>query len=138
MNSRLYCLWIRSLLCFSFITLLDQCYLFHYRGIAEVPEGTDATNSIEAVPVQDEVASEPSKLEGDSEYYIANYTYISQEPGDLTFNAGEVLTVLKKEGDWWTGKIKNNVGIFPSNYVQRVDVVSIFFMFDFFSVEFEN
>lgn len=84
-----------------------------------MPEGTDTTNSIEPVP-----AEIPSLDEYDSEYYIANYTYISQEPGDLTFNAGEVVTVLKKEGDWWTGKIGNNVGIFPSNYVQKMDSVS--------------
>lgn len=58
------------------------------------------------------------------EYYIANYPYQSQEQGDLTFNAGDVITVTKKDGDWWTGKIGNTVGIFPSNYVQKVDVVS--------------
>lgn len=90
------------------------------RGIAELPEGTETNNSIEPVPAQEVTNIE----EGDAEYYIANYTYISQEPGDLTFNAGEVVTVLKKDGDWWTGKLKNNVGIFPSNYVQKLDVVS--------------
>lgn len=63
-------------------------------------------------------------LEGEPEYYISNYPYQSQEHGDLTFNAGEVIAVYKKEGDWWTGKIGENIGIFPSNYVQKVDVVS--------------
>ncbi|XP_050307151.1 intersectin-1 isoform X3 [Anthonomus grandis grandis] len=60
-------------------------------------------------------------LDDDAEHYIANYPYQSQEPGDLTFNAGDIIAVVKKEGDWWTGKLNDNVGIFPSNYVQKVD-----------------
>lgn len=71
---------------------------------------------------------------GEVEYYIANYPYQSVEQGDLSFNAGEMITVLKKEGDWWTGKIGERTGIFPSNYVQKVDVVNYFidfFLFDF-------
>lgn len=98
--------------------------VFFHRGIAEVPEGTDTSNSMEPVPARSETFATEVEHEGDSEYFIANYTYISQEPGDLTFNAGEVITVLKKEGDWWTGKLRSNVGIFPCNYVQKVDVVS--------------
>lgn len=59
------------------------------------------------------------------EYYLANYPYQSIEQGDLSFNAGDVITVLKKEGDWWTGKLGEAVGIFPSNYVQKFEGVSI-------------
>lgn len=58
------------------------------------------------------------------EYCIASYPYQSVEQGDLSFNAGDVVSVVKKEGDWWTGKIGENVGIFPSNYVQKYDPVS--------------
>lgn len=57
------------------------------------------------------------------EYYIANYPYQSIEQGDLSFNAGDVVAVLKKEGDWWTGKLGDVVGIFPSNYVQKFEGV---------------
>lgn len=59
-----------------------------------------------------------------AEYYVASYPYQSQEPGDLSFNAGDMVTVVKKEGDWWTGKSGTNIGIFPSNYVQKIDTVS--------------
>lgn len=92
-----------------------------------MPEKTDAANSIEPISLQAEFTTALIESDGDTEYYIANYTYISQESGDLAFNAGEVITVLKKDGDWWTGKLRDNVGIFPSNYVQKVDVVSTFF-----------
>lgn len=51
------------------------------------------------------------------EYYVAAYPYESGEPDDLTFEAGESVLVVKKDGDWWTGKIGFRVGIFPANYV---------------------
>lgn len=40
----------------------------------------------------------------------------------MTFGAGEMVMVIKKEGDWWTGTIGNRTGMFPSNYVQKADV----------------
>ena len=30
----------------------------------------------------------------------------SQKPGDLTFQAGQLIKVTKKEGDWWTGQVE--------------------------------
>lgn len=36
-------------------------------------------------------------------------------------NQDEVVLVTKKDGDWWTGKIGDRSGIFPSNYVQYLD-----------------
>ncbi|XP_017464237.1 PREDICTED: intersectin-1 isoform X2 [Rhagoletis zephyria] len=59
---------------------------------------------------------------GEVEYYIAAYPYESAEVGDLSFNAGEMVMVIKKEGDWWTGTIGTRTGMFPSNYVQKADV----------------
>ena len=54
-----------------------------------------------------------------SEYYVALYPYQSMEAGDLSFQQGEVVLVIKKEGEWWTGTIGDRQGIFPSNYVQK-------------------
>lgn len=56
-----------------------------------------------------------------SSEYIAMYTYESSEQGDLTFQQGDVITVLKKEGDWWTGTVGGKTGVFPSNYVKPKD-----------------
>ncbi|XP_068150502.1 intersectin-1 isoform X1 [Drosophila tropicalis] len=67
--------------------------------------------------------SEPEAAStGDVEYYIAAYPYESAEEGDLSFGAGEMVMVIKKEGEWWTGTIGNRTGMFPSNYVQKADV----------------
>lgn len=63
--------------------------------------------------------------DGLNEYYAALYGYASMESGDLNFNQGEVILVIKKEGDWWTGCIGNRTGIFPSNYVEKCDAPNI-------------
>jgi hypothetical protein len=39
----------------------------------------------------------------------------------LTFDIGEEVLVIKKEGDWWTGVIGKRTGMFPANYVQPID-----------------
>ncbi|XP_073978678.1 dynamin associated protein 160 isoform X3 [Rhodnius prolixus] len=59
------------------------------------------------------------------EYYIAMYPYASDEVGDLTFDQGETILVVAKDGDWWTGVIGNRSGIFPSNYVQKCETVAV-------------
>lgn len=55
-------------------------------------------------------------------YYVAMYPYESNEPGDLSFVAGEMVTIIKKDGDWWTGTIGARTGVFPSNYVQKAEL----------------
>lgn len=53
---------------------------------------------------------------------MAIYSYQTSESGDLAFNQGDVILVTKMEGDWWTGSIgTDRTGIFPSNYVQKID-----------------
>lgn len=64
----------------------------------------------------------PSTDGGLNEYYMALYEYTSRESGDLNFIQGEVILVVKKDGDWWTGVIGNRTGIFPSNYVDKCDM----------------
>lgn len=67
-----------------------------------------------------------------TEPYVAMYSYTSSEPGDLTFNQGQLIQVTKKEGDWWTGSIGERSGIFPANYVkaseQQVSGITIICM----------
>lgn len=47
---------------------------------------------------------------------IAKFTFEPDQPGDLGFKKGEIITILKKtesETDWWTGRIGDREGIFP-------------------------
>ncbi|KAF2097834.1 DUF500 and SH3 domain protein [Rhizodiscina lignyota] len=54
---------------------------------------------------------------------IAKFTFDADQPGDLGFKKGEIITIVKKtqnETDWWTGRIGDREGVFPSNYVETV------------------
>lgn len=73
------------------------------------------------VEVKPEEYSEPNTEEAIA--YISCYPYESTETGDLTFGTGEYITVIKKDGDWWTGRIGDRTGIFPSNYVQEASAI---------------
>jgi len=58
-----------------------------------------------------------------ADIYEALYAYEATDSGDLSFQAGERITVLKRDGDWWTGKIGDRTGTFPNNYVQNIENV---------------
>ncbi|NXK94908.1 SH3Y1 protein, partial [Formicarius rufipectus] len=50
----------------------------------------------------------------------ALYSFEGQQPGDLTFKAGDKITVTTKTNsqfDWWEGRLGGQTGIFPANYV---------------------
>ncbi|CCE61303.1 hypothetical protein TPHA_0A02210 [Tetrapisispora phaffii CBS 4417] len=54
---------------------------------------------------------------------IALFRFKGEQAGDLSFNKGDVVTILKKtdtQNDWWTGRVNNQEGIFPANYVELV------------------
>lgn len=47
---------------------------------------------------------------------IAKFTFEPDQPGDLGFKKGDIITILKKTdnaADWWTGKIGDREGVFP-------------------------
>ncbi|KAM4867751.1 SH3 domain-containing YSC84-like protein 1 isoform 2-T3 [Thomomys bottae] len=50
----------------------------------------------------------------------ALYSFEGQQPGDLSFQAGDRITVISKSDsqfDWWEGTLGSQTGIFPANYV---------------------
>ncbi|KAG0670818.1 hypothetical protein C6P43_002835 [Kluyveromyces marxianus] len=54
---------------------------------------------------------------------VALYTFKGEQPGDLPFRKGDVITIIKKsesQDDWWTGRVNGKEGIFPANYVELV------------------
>ena len=47
---------------------------------------------------------------------VALFTFDADQPGDLGFKKGEIITITKrteKASDWWTGKIGDRTGDFP-------------------------
>ncbi|XP_059124782.1 SH3 and cysteine-rich domain-containing protein isoform X1 [Peromyscus eremicus] len=54
--------------------------------------------------------------------YVALYRFVPQENEDLEMRPGDMITLLEDSNeDWWKGKIRDRVGFFPANFVQRVE-----------------
>lgn len=51
----------------------------------------------------------------------ATHSFTGQQPGDLSFAAGDSITVITRtdtQNDWWEGRLADGrVGIFPANFV---------------------
>ena len=70
-------------------------------------------------------------LTASGEKYTAVYTYAAQYEDELSFEAGETVTVVNKdEADWWKGECNGKSGVFPSNYVEPLKC-KVLFNFDF-------
>ena len=49
----------------------------------------------------------------------ALFDFTPQEEGELEFKRGDIIEVIEKDDpNWWKGKLNNNEGLFPSNYVE--------------------
>ncbi|ELP89417.1 bridging integrator, putative [Entamoeba invadens IP1] len=48
------------------------------------------------------------------------YDYTAQDQGELSFKEGDLIEVIKKEGDWWLGELNGQQGYFPYNYTTPV------------------
>jgi hypothetical protein len=63
--------------------------------------------------------------------YKVLYDYVAKEDDELTLIKGSTIHVLSKDyqmsGDegWWTGLCDGKTGVFPSDYVARVDQTSV-------------
>jgi amphiphysin len=58
---------------------------------------------------------------GKPEYVVAMYDFAGQNEGDLPFQAGMKIKVVKKTDsleDWWEGEVTGRKGMFPRNYCQ--------------------
>ncbi|KAI0067357.1 SH3-domain-containing protein [Artomyces pyxidatus] len=53
------------------------------------------------------------------------YNENNQEPNDLSFRAGDIIEIIAEtNADWWTGRINGRQGLFPSNYVEKLEASS--------------
>lgn len=67
----------------------------------------------------------PSRLSGApaAQTVTALYDYSAQAEGDLSFRAGDVITIITKtdnENEWWTGKLNGKQGQFPGKYPRSI------------------
>lgn len=58
----------------------------------------------------------PKPMAMSKDQAIALFTFDADQPGDLAFKKGEIITITKRTenaSDWWTGTIGDRSGIFP-------------------------
>jgi len=63
----------------------------------------------------------PPRIGAKPDVVTALFDYNGEQPTDLSFKKGDVITVVKKtdsRNDWWTGKCHGKEGSFPANYTQ--------------------
>lgn len=66
-----------------------------------------------------EEEEEYRKLEERALVAVAKADYKSDAPGDLCFQAGQLIDdLVEEEGGWWSGEIDGKRGIFPNTYVR--------------------
>ncbi|XP_044259220.1 SH3 domain-containing kinase-binding protein 1 isoform X2 [Tribolium madens] len=53
---------------------------------------------------------------------LVEHDYIAKEPNELTITRGDIIKdVIKKQGGWWEGTLKDKKGLFPDNFVKVLD-----------------
>ncbi|XP_074474194.1 unconventional myosin-Ie isoform X2 [Sebastes fasciatus] len=51
----------------------------------------------------------------------ALYAYDAQDTDELSFNADDIIDVIKEDASgWWTGRLRGKQGLFPNNYVTKI------------------
>ncbi|XP_075431928.1 unconventional myosin-Ie isoform X2 [Ascaphus truei] len=51
----------------------------------------------------------------------ALYAYDAQDTDELSFNANDVIEIIKEDlSGWWTGRLRGKQGLFPNNYVNKI------------------
>ncbi len=52
----------------------------------------------------------------------ALYDYVAEQEGDISFEAGDLITVASSQDDWWYGTRDRDglYGSFPSNFVEVI------------------
>ncbi|WFD01689.1 hypothetical protein MOBT1_000365 [Malassezia obtusa] len=85
---------------------------------AETPAAPAPAPDAPAAAAPQPAASRPA-------FVRALYDFEPDEPGELAFSAGDVIRVLDSVYEqWWRGELRQEVGIFPVNYVEPMPDMS--------------
>ena len=81
-------------------------------------DSSEASNAQSAAPAQPVPAGTTAATVS---RVRALYDFQPSEPGELQFRKGDVIAVLESVyKDWWKGSLRGQTGIFPLNYVEKL------------------
>lgn len=87
---------------------------------AELPGSANVGSSQEPAAVQNTVPSGGTTAATVSRVR-ALYDFVPSEQGELQFRKGDVIAVIESVyKDWWKGSLRGQTGIFPLNYVEKL------------------
>ena len=53
---------------------------------------------------------------------IVTCRYEAEDSDDISLEVGQIVEILAEDEDgWWTGRVNEVEGVFPSNYVKELD-----------------
>jgi hypothetical protein len=95
-----------------------------YSALKNIPEPVFDEPEPEPEPVYEEPEPEPEPVyeepEVESNTYVAQYDFASEDPEELPFSEGDVLTVLETGDDWWKAELNGRIGLVPANYLEKL------------------
>ncbi|KAI7905714.1 uncharacterized protein BX663DRAFT_484182 [Cokeromyces recurvatus] len=65
----------------------------------------------------------PAGMNNKKEYVEALYDLNAPQDGDLSFRMGDIIEIIEKteqSQDWWKGRLRDQIGMFPANYVKQL------------------
>lgn len=99
-------------------------YQYQTTSSQQPPASAPQTSLYPSVSVYKSETSDQAKSGGGARGQLvvtATHLFAGEQPGDLSFAAGDRITVITKtdsEYDWWEGQLADgSVGIFPANFV---------------------
>ena len=51
---------------------------------------------------------------------MVDLTFWQVQDDELTFVEGDVIEIVEKDGEWWTGILNGQTGLFPANFVEEI------------------
>ncbi|GAB1732103.1 hypothetical protein NU195Hw_g8956t1 [Hortaea werneckii] len=90
-------------------------------GRDEGPGAASERDDSEPQPAQAQPGAQQGTTAATVSRVKALYDFTPSEPGELAFRKDDVIAVLESVyKDWWKGSLRGQTGIFPLNYVEKL------------------
>jgi len=83
-------------------------------------QGTGSTYGAQPVRAPPSLPGRPGAPAPRVEQAQALYAFNAEAPTELSFQPGQILTIITRSGDWWEAEINGRRGLVPANYLQMM------------------